>query len=227
MPDVKIITTEDGSHSLFHPELNETYHSHHGALQESVHVFIDHGLKHAVDFFGRTKVSILEVGFGTGLNALLTVVAQPQLNIAIDYTTLEPYPLEQAVIEKLNYTDLDSLSQSKPLFERLHASTWNEWVGLRDKMRIKKSLSKLEDFDAKGEQYNVVYFDAFAPNKQAEMWDKELLTKVYYLMSSNSIFVTYCAKGQLKRDLKAIGFEVETLPGPPGKKEMVRAMKMG
>ena len=224
MDNIKIITTEDGSHSLYHEGLKETYHSFHGALQESVHVFIEKGLR-----FWRTKsglpkeADIFEVGFGTGLNALLAAQFAIENQVKINFTSVEPFPLGLEIIDQLNYTQLIGEDNLKAVFEELHKADWGKAVEINPYFTIHKVKSKLEDFQTE-ERFDVLFFDAFAPSKQAELWEVDLLKKCSDLMRSGGVFTTYSAKGQLKRDLKSIGFEVETLPGPPGKKEMVRGI---
>lgn len=226
MSKVKIITTEDGSHSLYHEELKETYHSFHGALQESRHVFIEKGIR-----FWRTKeglpdfLKIFEVGMGTGLNALLTAQLAKENNLSIEYTTLEPFPLENELISQLNYPEQSDDPKLKEIFKRIHHVAWEEPIELYPYFQLTKHQMKLEDYPINNQQFDVLFFDAFAPNKQAELWELNALEKCYSLLKKGGVFTTYSAKGQLKRDLKSLGFEVETLPGPPGKKEMVRGVK--
>ena len=225
MREVKVIETEDGSSSLFLPELNETYHSFHGALGESRHVFIQMGLEHWREQHRNVReLSVLEVGFGTGLNALLTLEWAEKWKISITFTSLEPYPITEETVQGLNYGSKVAGGSYTEEFLRMHMAAWGELVQISPFFALRKELCKLEDFSATA-AYNLVFFDAFAPNKQAELWEKEQLEKVTALMAPGALFTTYCAKGQLKRDLKALGLQVETLPGAPGKKEMVRAGK--
>lgn len=227
-PVVQLIETDDGSSSLYVPALNETYHSFHGALRESRHIYIKEGLAHWRQIKKESpSASILEVGFGTGLNALLALQFALNEQIKISYTTLEPYPLEPGIVGQLNYPILLQDEVLKPFFQSLHSSEWDKAIPLDPYFLLHKIKTKLEDFEPEKEQYDVVFFDAFAPNKQAEMWTVAALEKVYLSLVTDGVLVTYCAKGQFKRDLKAIGFEVQTLPGPPGKNEMVRAIKKG
>jgi len=221
MKDIAIITTSDGSHSLLNTRLNETYHSHHGAVQESLHVFINHGLKylHARKL---PVIRVLEIGFGTGLNALLTLNEALSGPGRIEYTTIEAFPLAEEIWRKLNYP---SSSEQAAWFESLHGAVWNEEVNVHSNFTLQKLSTTLELVAIAEAFYDLIYFDAFAPNKQPEMWHIELLGKVARGMTSGAVFVTYCAKGQLKRDLKSLNLDVQTLPGPPGKKEMVRALK--
>jgi tRNA U34 5-methylaminomethyl-2-thiouridine-forming methyltransferase MnmC len=218
----EIIVTKDGSHSLLNTDLNETYHSVHGALNESVHVFIKQGLEHFLASAATPEVKILEIGFGTGLNALLSLRFSGQADVNIEYTSLEAFPLDKNIWSRLNYADTLSLQED---FNRLHRAPWGERTNISEKFVLVKQQTTLQQIALPESMYDVIYFDAFAPNKQPEMWTLEMLDKVAQAMKPCAVFVTYCAKGQLKRDLKSIGLIVETLPGPPGKKEMVRARK--
>lgn len=222
MSMIELITTGDGSHSLLNTALDETYHSRHGALQESKYVFIKQGLNFFIEKTGSKQLSILEVGFGTGLNAWLTLQEAQALNIHVHYTTLETYPLSASVWPSLNYA---AGSEFEKDFMKLHESEWNKEVLIASSFMLHKLEQSLQDFDAAGKQFDIIYFDAFAPNKQPELWEAPILGKVVRSLSPSGIFVTYCAKGQLKRDLKSFDLAVESLPGPPGKREMVRALK--
>lgn len=227
MREVKVIKTEDGSSSLFLPELNETYHSHHGALGESQHVFIRMGLDHWLSEHPDANcLRIFEVGFGTGLNALLAYEAAGRWGGRIRYTTLEPYPLGEETVVALNYASMLSGGSYSNVFYNMHAAAWNESERMGPHFELLKYRMKLEDFMPSPSAYDLIFFDAFAPSKQAELWEKELLERIAAIMAPGAVFTTYCAKGQLKRDLKAVGLQVETLPGAPGKKEMVRATKL-
>lgn len=226
MREVKLIRTEDGSNSLFLPELNETYHSFHGALGESLHVFIRMGLEHWRSEHPEAKsLRIFEVGFGTGLNALLALEFAEAQGLKTHYTTLEPFPLSKEVANQLNYGSLVAEGSFEQDFQALHAALWGKEVPIRPAFTLQKEQLKLEDYAAPAKSFDAVFFDAFAPSKQAELWEKGVLENVAQLMAPGAVFTTYCAKGQLKRDLKTIGLQVETLPGAPGKKEMVRATK--
>lgn len=229
---VEIITTADGSHSLFHPELNETYHSRHGALQESQHVFIEHGLKYFAKLNPGRPIRVFEVGFGTGLNALLAWQWSSEHHLFVDYVTIEAFPISYEVAGTLNYARLPNfagltaaISRSESPFERLHQCEWDVRTTLSEHFAFKKIQVKLEQWSEGETGYDVIFFDAFAPSKQPELWTNDMLGKVVERMNSGGVFVTYCAKGQVKRDLAALGLKVETLPGPPGKKEMTRGLK--
>lgn len=220
MDDIEIIVTADGSHSLWHKGLNETYHSKHGARQESDHVFIKNGLEY---FFCERRSSqstrILEVGFGTGLNAWLSLEWANKSEARVHYTTIEAYPLDKSIWSQLNYA-----MEASP-FQRLHEVPWNLEHSFNSNFVLHKLHATLQDAQFSSESFDVVYFDAFAPARQPSMWELPMLQKVFQGMAKEGVFVTYCAKGQLKRDLTGLGLQVETLPGPPGKKEMVRAIK--
>lgn len=226
--NIQIMETGDGSHTLLNITMNETYHSRHGALRESEYVFIEKGLYHWMSQRSKENhIQILEVGMGTGLNAILTIrEAIQHINFHFYYTTLEPYPLEEAMVEKLNYLRfLPKIYTLQAKFRELHACPWGKENPLLDNFTLLKLMQKLEEMDANPSYFDLIYFDAFAPNKQAELWAPPMLEKIVFMMKPSAVFVTYSAKGQLKRDLRALGLEVETLPGPPGKAEMVRATK--
>ena len=219
---INLFITEDGSHSLQVPELDETYHSSHGAIQESAHVFIKNGLKHWLIENQKKEVSIFEVGFGTGLNALLTALKAAELDVQVNYQSIELYPLPNEISAQLNYAK--QLSCEQQVFQKLHTSRWEERIEISKKFTLHKTKDSFKDFEP-NTTYDLIYFDAFAPSKQPEMWSYKIIEKCYPMLNPNGIFVTYSAKGQLKRDLKKAGFSVESLPGPPGKFEMVRAIK--
>ena len=222
---IKVVPTNDGSNTLLHESLNETYHSSHGALTESIHVFIQNGLLRV--FETEDEVHVLEVGLGTGLNAILTIeqaIKNPDKKIT--YFTLEPFPLNYALVQQLKYDQLIS-SELQPFFEQIHTVNWNEKVDILPNFTLFKVDQTLEDVDftKNPEKFAVTYFDAFAPNKQPEVWSDSNIQKVYDFTESNGILVTYCAKGSFKRSLKAAGFDVQKLPGPPGKREMTLGTK--
>jgi tRNA U34 5-methylaminomethyl-2-thiouridine-forming methyltransferase MnmC len=219
--DIAIITTGDGSHSLLNTALNETYHSVHGAIRESKHVFIKEGLEFFLKTFGKKEVRILEIGFGTGLNAFLSALYAIKLGIQMYYQSWEKFPIGREVYTKLNYAD--ELG-SKELFLQLHESAWGKTIDMTEDFSLEKRNGDLiVDSLANDELYDIVFYDAFAPSKQPEMWTLEVLKKTIAQLNRNGVWVTYCAKGQLKRDLKMLGLRVESLPGPPGKREMLRA----
>ncbi len=219
---IRIITTEDGSHSLFHEELKETYHSTRGARGESLHVFIKEGLSHWLSMHESKQVRILEIGLGTGLNAFLTGKEAEARGQQILFTSLEPFPLEQTIYENLNFHQSEL---EKALLMKIHESRWENVEEQSEHFSLFKRETRLEAFSSM-EKYHVIYFDAFAPSKQPEVWSLHNLKKCYELLEPDGILTTYCAQGQFKRNLVEVGFKVEILPGAMGKKEMVRAEKM-
>jgi tRNA U34 5-methylaminomethyl-2-thiouridine-forming methyltransferase MnmC len=222
MSTIELITTGDGSHSLLNTALDETYHSRHGALQESKYVFIQQGLNFFYENSQQKEISVLEVGFGTGLNAWLTLQRAQELNINVHYTTLETFPLPSTLWPSLNYAAGGHFEMD---FHRLHQAPWDKAEVITPYFTLQKVQKSLQDFDAHGNRFDIVFFDAFAPNKQPELWEAPMLGKVVSMLGAAGVFVTYCAKGQLKRDLKSFDLEVESLPGPPGKREMVRGSR--
>ncbi|MGB3180692.1 MAG: tRNA (5-methylaminomethyl-2-thiouridine)(34)-methyltransferase MnmD [Cyclobacteriaceae bacterium] len=223
--EIRLIVTDDGSHSLYLPGMNETYHSSHGALTESRHVFIKHGLLPVFSHTEERPVRVLEVGFGTGLNALLCQQQAEKFLIPVHYTTLEPFPLPEDLYRQLNYPGLINPDPAlADTFIRLHKAEWDSLQSVSTHFRLEKRKLRLEDFQS-DHKYHVVFFDAFAPNKQEELWDEDLICKVADQMADGGILVTYCAQGRFKRSLKKAGLSVENLPGPPGKKEMTRGRK--
>jgi tRNA U34 5-methylaminomethyl-2-thiouridine-forming methyltransferase MnmC len=218
---IKIITTEDGSHSLFDEELNETYHSTRGARGESMHVFIKEGLEFWRSQNQRDEIQILEIGLGTGLNAFLTANFARANNQKIHFTSLEPFPIKKEIYQKLNYFDS---KEEQELLLKIHESEWESDIVISPNINLYKTMTKLENFSS-STPFNLIYFDAFAPSKQREVWSLDNIVKCYDLLEKGGILTTYCAQGQFKRNLKEAGFEVETLQGAMGKKEMVRTVK--
>jgi tRNA U34 5-methylaminomethyl-2-thiouridine-forming methyltransferase MnmC len=224
MDEVRIITTSDGSHSLLNTALNETYHSIHGAIQESRHVFIVHGLEEWLSKSRSSEAKILEIGFGTGLNAFISALESSARNLKVYYESWEAFPLDDLVIHQLNYP---GILGSKALFNDIHAAPWNQPTKVAQEFTLRKTKANLlNDSPGDSMKFDIIFFDAFAPARQPEMWSAEVLKKVVDALAPGGIWVTYCAKGQVKRDLRALGLNVETLPGPPGKKEMIRASRI-
>ena len=223
--------TADGSHTLFIPEMDEHYHSVNGAVQESCHVFIEAGLHH----LERGEITILEIGFGTGLNAWLTLEEAEKSGRNVYYTGLELYPLEWQLVEQLGYISAneqlmtgDNQCPAHELFKQLHTSPWEEDVPITPHFTLRKVQKDFNKLETETERWkaDVIYFDAFAPEKQPEMWSQELFNRLYVLLNNGGILTTYCAKGVVRRMLQAAGFIVERLPGPPGgKREILRARK--
>ena len=212
----KLLITNDGSHSIFNPEVNETYHSKHGAIVEAEYVFIKNGLLAE----NKKQFSILEVGFGTGLNALLTAQKAQQKKIAINYHGIELYPVPKESYIQLNFTELIGEEKSKLL--NLHECNWEEEHVINKFFKLTKNEIALENYTSKT-KFDIIYFDAFSPEKQAELWTAEVFQNMYNLLNEDGFLVTYCAKGIVKRTMKAVGFEIVVLDGPPGKRQMTRA----
>lgn len=214
----ELFLTRDGSHSIHVTGWNENYHSVHGAIQESKHVFIEAGLN-ALD--ARSQLNILEMGFGTGLNVLLTMMNS---NKRIVYETIEAYPIDKEMAGKLNYLDILNAQDLKNEFEATHDARSGIEIELRPGFYFTKQITKLEDLRST-RKFDLVYYDAFAPRVQPELWTKAIFEKIFELMNNDGIMVTYCAKGEVKRNMKAAGFIVERLPGPLGKREMTRCIR--
>jgi len=216
--EIKI--TEDGSHTIYIPELNEHYHSTHGAIQEAIHVYINAGLL----FSDKNPIRILEIGFGTGLNAYLTLVEAENNKRQVVYHSLERYPIEKEQLEVLNYPEIIEF-KNKNLFKKLHEAEWNQSCEISDNFNLKKIDGDLKKIDFQ-DKYDLIFFDAFAPDIQPDLWTETIFKKLYHCLNSNAILVTYCSKGIVKRALRASGFEVKRLAGPPGKHHILRATKI-
>ncbi len=223
MTTISLKITGDGSHTLYHQELDETYHSSHGALTESMYIFINQGLDYWHVHYPDRPIHILEVGFGTGLNAILAFQWAIMHQVNVTYTTLEPYPLPAAIIEQLNYMDFFNLPELKIVFAKMHQCEWQDWHQFSPVFNFQKRKEKLEETSL--ENCDVVFFDAFAPNRQSDVRELTNIEKIVAAMNPGSVLVTYCAQGQFKRNLLAAGLPFDALPGPPGKKQMVRAIK--
>jgi tRNA U34 5-methylaminomethyl-2-thiouridine-forming methyltransferase MnmC len=220
---IELITTEDGSSSLFNPQLNETYHSVHGAVAESRHVFIKEGLQYYIDKHQPKEIKIFEVGLGTGLNAYLTALfAKANPSISIIYHSIDTVVMPNEVLAEINYPEI--LVADRELFEKLHLCPTDTPVELLPNFVFKKVVSDINRYNP-DMGFNLIYFDAFAPEKQPEMWLPALFEKLYAALAVNGIMVTYCAQGQFRRNLKAVGFTLEKLAGPPPKREMTRVTK--
>ena len=209
----ELVQTEDGSFTFFIPEANETYHSIHGADQEASHVFIQYGLKACPN----ANVKILEVGMGTGLNVLLTFLQKDQ---PVHYISLEPFPIERDKLDTWIASRVDDVD----LIRHIHDSPWGLDTELSKAFLFRKEQLGIMDFHSE-EKFNVIYFDAFGPQVEPELWTLEVMQRCYELLEPGGIWVSYCAKGQVRRNLQEVGFKVERLPGPPGKREMLRAIK--
>lgn len=217
----KIITTADGSKTIQIEDWNEQYHSVHGAIQEAMHVFILHGLFCFLD--SHKPISILEIGFGTGLNAFITLLESEKSNLHINYTGVEAYPVTQEEVDALNYTE--QLKTNNTLFSKLHQYDWEVLHHITPKFSLTKQQKFFKEIDAVAE-YDLIYFDAFGARVQPELWTEVIFELMYKALKTKGVLVTYSAKGSVRRAMQAVGFSVEKLPGPPGKREMLRATKL-
>jgi len=216
-----LFLSEDGSHTIFSPKYGAHYHSRHGALDESIHVFIIAGLYKLIRQ-SYSKIRIFEMGFGSGLNALLTLLESEKFNIDVSYDTIESDPVPLSEIEKLNYSEL--LSCSSTILNELHKASQNQYLTFQKGFHFRKHIGKIEDhvFDKK---FDLVYWDAFAPECQAFLWEREIHKRIYDALDDYGVLVTYCTKGSFKRVLKGLGYKLESLMGPGKKREMIRAVK--
>jgi tRNA U34 5-methylaminomethyl-2-thiouridine-forming methyltransferase MnmC len=216
-----IIPTADGSPTIVIPEMDEHYHSVNGAITESKHVFINAGFKK----LNQKNVSVLEIGFGTGLNALLTFQASMDENIAVNYTGIEKYPLLENEFKKLNYPELTDIALTNS-FRKMHECEWEKPINISPTFKLHKLKADFRHVKLSSTgPFNLVYFDAFAPGKHPDLWTKEIFNKIFNSCMPGAVFVTYCAMGKVRRNLTETGFGVERIPGPPGKREMLRAVK--
>lgn len=218
---MQLITTQDGSHSLYSEQYGVSYHSKYGAIQETRHVFIEAGLHYKLPV--QSELSILEMGFGTGLNALMTLLAAEN-HAQIFYEAIEAFPLPTEQARLLNFAQLLSHPRAQTFLDQLHRCDWETPQPLTADFTLRKRLETLQNITL-DHSFDLVYFDAFAPSAQPELWAPSMLAKVTAAMAPKAIFVTYCAKGAVKRTLKELGLTVESIPGPPGKREMTRAIK--
>ncbi|OMQ11801.1 tRNA (5-methylaminomethyl-2-thiouridine)(34)-methyltransferase MnmD [[Flexibacter] sp. ATCC 35103] len=216
----EIIKTLDGSTTIHLAEWDECYHSKHGAIQEAKHVFIKNGLS----LFENNPVNILEIGFGTGLNAFITFLESNQKNQKIDYVGVEAYPVEAAEVLEMNYVSELNALEFENIFEKMHKSEWNKKIEICNAFSLtkrKQFFDEINDFEI----FDLIYFDAFGYRVQPELWSTEIFRKMYNSLKPNGVLVTYAARGVVKRSMIEVGFTVEKLAGPPGKREMFRAFK--
>lgn len=216
----KIITTADGSKTIQIEDWNEQYHSVHGAVQEALHVFIKHGL-HALNL---KSINILELGFGTGLNAFITLLEAERNQKNINYTGVEAYPVLEEELAQLNYTSALNAENRTEEFWKLHRVDWELTSQITNNFTLTKQQKLFENINDL-ESYHLIYFDAFGARVQPELWDEPMFKRMYKALKHNGMLVTYAAKGSVRRAMQAAGFLVEKLPGPPGKREMLRALK--
>ena len=224
----KIITTADGSTTIHLTEWNEHYHSKHGAIQEAYHVFIKNGL----DYICHPELvsesppttAILEIGFGTGLNAFITLLEAERNKVDIDYVGVEAYPVSMEEVKQLNYPQQLHEEGKAFLFEELHNLSWEDKHQISENFWLTKQQRFFSEI-ADQNKYNIIYFDAFGARVQPELWSEDIFKIMYNALKPNGILVTYAAKGSVRRAMLSVGFKVEKLPGPPGKREMLRAQK--
>lgn len=218
----KIITTDDGSKTIHLPDWNEQYHSKHGAVREALHVFIKTGLHHK--FKTKQNLSILEIGFGTGLNAYLTLIESIKLNANIDYVGVEAYPIQSNEIKLLNYPQIIMDFEKDDMFDLLHDVEWENKYQITETFTLTKRQQFFKDID-EVEAYDLIYFDAFGARVQPELWTEDIFKIMFNAVKPYGVLVTYSAKGSVRRAMQSVGFIVERLPGPPGKREMLRSTK--
>lgn len=216
----EIITTKDGSTTIHILDWDEHYHSKHGAIQEAYHVFIDHGLS----AINKKQLSILEMGFGTGLNAFITLLEAEKNKLHIDYTGIEAYPVLPEELRQLNYSKLLNTEDQQHQFDKMHSCPWEKPCSISDNFNLLKRQTDFREIHDKA-KFDLIYFDAFGARVQPELWTESIFQKMYNALRPRGVLVTYAAKGSVRRAMLAVGFEVERLPGPPGKREMLRATK--
>ena len=220
----EIITTGDGSKTIHIPDWNEQYHSKHGAINEAKHVFIKSGFSHYLEQHQPDKLSILEIGFGTGLNAFITYLEAQQRNQSIDYVGVEAYPVTVEEAKVMQYAKQLEEESKEPVFERMHSTPWETLQIIDAQFALTKRKQLFKDITDK-ECFHLIYFDAFGARVQPELWTAAIFKIMYEALQKHGVLVTYAAKGSVRRAMQEVGFEVERLPGPPGKREMLRATK--
>lgn len=219
-----ITITNDGATTLFLPEWEEPYHSKHGAIQESDHVFIKNGLEFCVEHKNQSSISLLEMGFGTGLNCLLTYQAALNLGIEINYVALEAYPVSLKEVAQLNFPTILKSAKLQKVFEHLHESPWNQPVSINSTFELTKLQQQFEHFSSEN-TFDLIYFDVFGIRVQPELWTDSIFEKMYNALKNGGILVTYASNGNARRAMLQAGFTVEKIKGPHGKREMMRAFK--
>lgn len=219
MENIELTLTEDGSHTLYSERFNQHYHSTFGALQESQRIFIELGLFYAFERF--SEIRIFEMGFGTGLNALLTQQLATKHTRIVHYVSIEAFPVALSLAEMLNYDDVISTND----LQKLHKASWNEEVQINDFFSLEKVNHTLENYETQ-KRFNLVYYDAFAPEVQPELWTQEIFEKLASMMETGGILTTYCSKGYVRRNLQAAGFSTKKHKGPIGKREVLRAIRI-
>ena len=217
----EIIKTSDGSTTIHIPEWNEQYHSIHGAIQEANHVYINNGLKYK----SSNQIAVLEIGFGTGLNSFMTFLAAQNKELLIEYVGVEAYPILEEELLKLNYVAELGATQFAKIFESFHSCSWEEKHQITSHFTLLKRKQFFHEIEDEN-KFDVIYFDAFGARVQPELWTEQIFLKMFLALKSEGVLVTYAAKGSVRRAMQSVGFNVERLPGPPGKREMLRAVKL-
>lgn len=216
----EIIITSDGSTTIQLPDWNEQYHSKHGAIQEAYHVFLDTGF-FKIDL---QEIAILEIGFGTGLNAFITFLEAKKLQKKVNYVGVEAYPISIEEFQKLNYVSELKALEFQSVFDEMHRISWEKEHSISKDFQLLKRKQFFQDIQDTA-AFDLIYFDAFGAQNQPELWTEAIFLKMYKAMKKEGVLVTYSAKGSVRRAMQAVGFMVERLPGPPGKREMLRATK--
>lgn len=226
MTNRELVITADGSQSISDDRTGETFHSINGAITESQMVFISNGLEFFKTITASQKIAVLEIGFGTGLNAWLSLLKATDWKLQIAYTALEAFPLDISLVEKLTYTENAEMQCDKLDFKALHLSEWEKPVQLTEFFQLTKIKQDLLDFSGVASSFDVIYFDAFSPNVQPELWTEKIFSRLFHCLKSGGVLVTYSARGDVKNALRSVGFTVKRLPGPPGKRHVIRALKL-
>lgn len=221
----EIIITADGSSSIHIPAWNEQYHSKHGAIQEAQHVFIKMGFQYILQQQKLEELKILEIGFGTGLNALITLLEAEKIKLPVNYTGVEAYPVNLKDVQQLNYAEQLKGGQTEVYFQKIHQNDWEFAFQISENFTLTKEQKLFEEITAE-KKFQLIYFDAFGARVQPELWEQSIFQKMYNALQLNGVLVTYSAKGSARRAMIACGFQVEKIPGPPGKREMLRAVKV-
>ncbi len=222
MSNREVVQSNDGSNTMYNSDVHAYYHSIHGALTESQHVFIKYGIEFCKP--KENKLVVFEMGYGTGLNAMLTFLYAQQHHIQVRYIACETHPITKEELAQLELKNILSLDDQT--IEQFHPNECNEEIKISDYFQLKLIPKAIESLDLEPEFVNCIYYDAFAPSVQPELWTKSIFEQLHSWLVPNGHVITYCAKGQVKRDFRSSGFEVEALPGPPGKREITRAIKI-
>ena len=225
MDTPKIELTKDGSNTLVHPKYNAHYHSTAGAIIESDFVYIKSGLDFFIESTQEKSVSVLEIGFGSGLNAINTYRYAIEHEVFVEYIGVEKYPVSLEVVQQLNFLNFFSIEDKEKVFIEMHQSIENKNLNFSEFFNFKKRFQDFSSINSLN-QYDVIYFDAFAPNDQPELWTENLFSKMYASLKPNGVLVTYCAQGHARRAMQAAGFSVKRIPGPPSKRHITRAVKI-